>query len=97
MKKLSEAARKVWDYVTSMEGEHITASDIADGTGLGVKQVNGVITRGFNSADPENALLERVPAEVELPDGTHKAVKFIRKTELGMKFDPDVKTEADGE
>ena len=31
--------------------------------------------------------MERVPAEIELADGTHKAVKFIRLTEAGKAFD----------
>ena len=33
--------------------------------------------------------MERVPAEIELEDGTHKAVKFIRLTDAGRAFDPD--------
>ena len=31
----------------------------------------------------------RVPAEIELEDGTHKAVKFIQFTDAGRAFDPD--------
>ena len=33
--------------------------------------------------------MERIPAEVELSDGTHKAVKFIKLTAVGETFDPD--------
>jgi hypothetical protein len=33
--------------------------------------------------------MERIPAEIELDDGSHKAVKFIRLTEAGKSFDPD--------
>ena len=33
--------------------------------------------------------MERVPAEIELEDGTHKPVKLIRLTDEGRAFDPD--------
>jgi hypothetical protein len=33
--------------------------------------------------------MERIPAEVELEDGSHKAVKFIRLTDAGREFDPN--------
>ena len=31
----------------------------------------------------------RIPAEIELEDGTHKAVKILKLTEAGMAFDPN--------
>ena len=82
---LKENSRKVFDYVKSVNGAEITASDIAAATGLEVKSVNGIVT----SACQRKGLMERVPAEIELEDGTHKAVKFIKLTEEGSKFDPD--------
>ena len=33
--------------------------------------------------------MQRTPAEIQLEDGTHKAVKFISLTEDGKNFDPD--------
>lgn len=85
-KPLSENGRKVWDYMTSMEGENYTAADIADATGLGIKQVNGIITQAFW----KKGLAERVVAEIEDPNtGLHTAVKFIRKTDAGREWDPD--------
>lgn len=89
MAKLSENSRKVLDYVRSMRGRNITAADIADGTNLDTRQVNGIITSAFQ----KKGLMERKPAEIELEDGTHKAVKFIVETEAGMVYDPDAEEE----
>jgi hypothetical protein len=33
--------------------------------------------------------MERIPAEMENPDGTHKAIKLIKLTEAGKQLDPD--------
>lgn len=82
---LKENSRKVFDYVKSVNGEDITAADIAAATGLEVKSVNGIVTSAFQRKD----LMERIPAEIQLEDGTHKIVKFIRLTEDGKAFDPD--------
>jgi hypothetical protein len=82
---LKENSRKVFDYVKSVNGEDITAADIAAATGLEVKSVNGIVTSAFQ----RKGLMERIPAEIQLEDGTHKTVKFIRLTEDGKAFDPD--------
>ena len=39
--------------------------------------------------------MERIPAEIELEDGTHKPVKFIKLTEAGAAFDPDAEATAE--
>lgn len=85
MAKLSENSRSVFDYVKGVNGANITADDIAKATGLGVRQVNGIVTSAFQ----KKGIMERIPAEVELSDGTHKAVKFIKLTAVGETFDPD--------
>ena len=82
---LKENSRIVFDYVKANDGENFTAQDIADATGLGVKSVNGIVTSAFQ----RKGLMERIPAEIECEDGTHKTVKFIRLTEAGLAFDPD--------
>jgi hypothetical protein len=81
---LSTNARTVYDYVVSVGDKNITAADIAEGTGLAPKTVNGVITMAFQ----KKGLMERVPATVEI-DGEQKAVKFIKLTAEGKAFDPD--------
>ena len=82
---LKENSRKVLDYVKANDGTNMTAADIAAGTGLEVKQVNGIVTSAFQ----KKGLMKRTPAEIQLEDGTHKAVKFISLTEEGKSFDPD--------
>ena len=82
---LKENSRKVLEYVSAHDVENMTAADIAEGTGLEVKSVNGIVTSAFQ----KKGLMERIPAEIELEDGSHKAVKFIRLTDEGRNFDPD--------
>lgn len=91
MAVLKENSRKVFDYVKSVNGENITAADIATVTGLEVRQVNGIVTSAFQ----RKGLMERIPAEIELEDGTHKPVKFIKLTEAGAAFDPDAEATAE--
>lgn len=67
------------------DGENFTAADIAEATGLEVKQVNGIVTSAFQ----RKGWMERIPAEIELEDGSHKAVKFIKLTAEGKKIDPN--------
>jgi DNA-binding MarR family transcriptional regulator len=79
----------VFNYVKEHDGEDFTAADIAAATGLEKKSVDGIVTSAFQ----KKGLMVRIPAEVELEDGTHKPVKLIRLTDEGHAFDPD-KTEA---
>jgi DNA-binding MarR family transcriptional regulator len=75
----------VFNYVKEHDGENFTAADIAAATGLEVKSVNGIVT----SALQKKNLMERIPAEIQLEDGTHKPVKLIRLTDEGRAFNPD--------
>lgn len=86
---LKENSRKVLEFVKANDGKDITAADIAEGTGLDVRVVNGIVTSAFQRKN----YMERIPAEIELSDGSHKAVKFIRLTEDGKAFDPDAEVE----
>ena len=83
MAKFSENSITVYDYVKDHDNEDLTAQDIADGTGLSVKSVNGIVTSAFQ----RRGLMERIPAEIELEDGTHKPVKIIKLTAEGKKID----------
>lgn len=85
MAALSENSRTVFEYVKAHDGENFTAADISDATGINVKSVNGIVTSAFQ----RKTLMERIPAEIKLEDGSHKAVKFIRLTDKGREFDPD--------
>jgi hypothetical protein len=82
---LKENSKIVFNYVKDNHGDNFTAQDIADATGLPVKSVNGIVTSAFQ----RKGLMERIPAEIECEDGTHKTVKFIRLTDAGLDFDPN--------
>ena len=103
MGKFSENAIKVKEYVTAHESEHITAAMIAEGTGLGVKSVNAILTAAFTNHKEETGeeidgkkvkevkpLMVRVPGELEITeDGKtrHEQVKFIEFTDYGREYD----------
>ena len=88
---LKPNSRTVYEFVKANDGKNITAADIAEGTGLDTKQVNGIVTSAFQ----RKGLMERVPAEVELEDGSHKAVKLIKLTAAGEAFDPEAEEDAE--
>ena len=90
MAKLKENSLKVLNYVREHDGEKFTAADIADGTGLAVKSVNGIVTSAFQ----RKGLMERVPAQVEI-DGKYRDVKFIRLTDEGKNFDENAVSDED--
>lgn len=69
----------VYNYVLDHDGEDFTATDIAEATGLSVKQVNGIITSAFQ----KKGLMVR--EEVNIPGGK---VKYIRMTDEGKNIDP---------
>lgn len=81
----------VFNYVKEHDGEEFTAADIAKATGINVKSVNGIVTAAFQN----KGLMERIPAEVELEDGTSKTIKFISLTDAGRVFDPEAPEDAE--
>lgn len=92
--KLKENSKLVYDYVKAHEDDDITANDIADATGLTSRQVNGIITMAFQrhkeEVDGEKVevpLMERIPAEMEQEDGSHKPIKLIRLTNEGREIE----------
>lgn len=87
MAKMKANTLAVFNYLKEHDGEEITAAQIAEDLNLDVKVVNGCITRGL--ATETKGLAVRIPGEIELEDGTHKAVKFIELTAKGKSFDPD--------
>ena len=86
---MKENSKSVLLYLKSVNGSDVTAADVADALGLEKRQVDGI----FTSAIQRKGLGVRVPAEIELGDGTHRAVKFLRLTDAGMEFDPDATEE----
>ena len=89
MAKMKENSRKVLEYLKANNGKDLTSADVAEALGLEKRSVDGI----FTSAIQRKGLGVRTPAEIELEDGTHKAVKFLSLTEAGMAFDPDADAE----
>ena len=73
----------VFEYLQSIGDANVTSGDVAEAVGLEKRQVDGI----FTSAIQRKGYGIRVPAEVELPDGSHKAVKFLKLTEAGLALD----------
>jgi hypothetical protein len=81
--------KAVIDYLQGIGDANVTAADVADALGLEKRQVDGI----FTSALQRKSLGVRVPAEIELGDGTHKQVKFLKLTEAGMAIDTNAPDE----
>lgn len=82
---MSENSKKVLNYLKENKDVDLTAADVAAALGLEKRSVDGA----FTSAIQRKGYGIRVPAEVELEDGTHKAIKLLKLTDVGMAFDPD--------
>lgn len=89
MAKMKENSRKVFEYLKANNGTDMTAADVAAALDLEKRSVDGI----FTSAIQRKGLGVRTPAEIELEDGTHKAVKLLSLTPAGMAFDPDAEEE----
>lgn len=87
---MSDNSKKVLNYMKEVNGADVTAADVAAALGLEKRQVDGI----FTSAIQRKGYGVRIPAEVELEDGSHKPVKFLKLTDAGMAFDPDAVVEA---
>ena len=88
---MKENSKKVLNYLKEVRGENVTSTDVAAALGLEKRSVDGI----FTSAIQRKGLGVRTPAEIELDDGTHKAVKFLSLTPAGMEFDPDATEDAE--
>lgn len=84
MAKLSENAKVVMRRLQELEGADVTVHDLSEDIGLPVNSITGI----FNSF-VKKGLGERVVAEVELEDGSHKKVKFLKLTDAGLALDVD--------
>ena len=82
---MKENSKKVLNYLKEVNGQQVTAADVAEALGLEKRSGDGI----FTSAIQRKGLGVRTPAEIELDDGTHKAVKFLSLTAEGMNFAPD--------
>lgn len=82
---MKQNSKMVLNYLKEVNGTNVTAADVAEALGLEKRQVDGI----FTSAIQRKGLGTRIPAEIELEDGSHKAIKLLTLTDAGMSFDPD--------
>ena len=82
---MKENSKKVLEYLKEINGENVTAADVAEALGIPKKSVDGI----FTAAIQRKGYGVRVPSEIELEDGTHKAVKSWKLTKAGRQLDPD--------
>ena len=86
---MKENSKKVLEYLKSVNGQDVTAADVAETLGLGKQSINGI----FTSAIQRKGFGFREEAEIELEDGTHQKVKYLRLTDEGMAVDLDADAE----
>jgi len=86
---MKENSKRVLEYLKRVHGQNVTAADVAEALHIEKKSVEG----SFTSAIQRKGLGVRVPAEIELEDGSHKQVKFLTLTDAGLNFDPDASEE----
>ena len=68
MAVMKENTKKVFEFLRTVNGQNVTAADVAEALGLEKRSVDGI----FTSAIQKKGYGIRVPAEVEMEDGTHK-------------------------
>ena len=81
---MKENTKAIFMYLKEHNGEQITAQEIADALGLGVKSVIGSV----NSFVKKTWAVRSEPVKVEI-NGEKKDVKFISLTDEGLAVDPD--------
>lgn len=84
---MSENSVKVFKYLQAHNDEGLTAYEIADATGLNVKQVNGAFTGAIQRKDLGYRTEEKV--KIELEDGSAVEAKQLFLNEVGMATDVD--------
>lgn len=81
---MKENTKTVITYLQGLADDvNVTAQDVATALDMEKRSVDGI----FTSAIQRKGFGVRVPAEVELEDGTHKAVKFLKLTAAGRELD----------
>lgn len=81
---MKENTKRVITYLQGLKMDtDVTSADVADALDMEKRSVDGV----FTSAIQRKGLGSRVEAEIELEDGSHKKVKFLKLNDEGMKID----------
>lgn len=87
---MKENTKTVITYLQGLaEDVNVTAQDVATALDMEKRSVDGI----FTSAVQRKGYGVRIPAEIELEDGTHKPVKFLKLTEAGRALDVNAEDE----
>lgn len=87
---MKENSARILNYLKENTDKNLVAADVAEALELGVKQVDG----SFTSAIQRKGYGYREEAEIELEDGKHKTIKYLRLTDAGLALDPYASEEA---
>lgn len=82
---MKELSKKMFKYLQAHNNEDLTSADVGEALGLPKNKIDGAFTASVQN----RKLGTRVPAEVELADGTHKPIKLLKLNDAGMAFDVD--------
>ena len=85
MATMKPNTKAVFAYLQEVHGQNVTSADVAEALDLPKRSVDGSFTAGIQ----KKGYGIRVPAEIELADGTHQQVKFLQLTPEGMALDLD--------
>lgn len=77
--------KAVIKYLQGLGNKDVTAADVAEALDLPKKSVDGVFTMAIQKKD----LGFRQEAEIEVEEGKHKTVKFLKLNDAGMALDVD--------
>lgn len=84
MAAMKDTTKNMITYLQGLAPDaNVTAKDVADALGMSVQSVNGT----FTAAVRNKGYGERVEAEIELDDGSHQKVKFLKLNAEGRALD----------
>ena len=82
---MKESTKTIIKFLQANADKDMTAADVAEALGLEKKSVDGT----FTAALQRKGYGFREEAEVEVEDGKHATVKFLKLTEAGVNYDVD--------
>lgn len=89
---MKESTKNVITYLQGLDASaDVTAADVAAALGMEKRAVDGAFTSGLQRKN----LGYRVDAEIELEDGSHQKVKFLKLNDEGRALNVDAVIDAD--
>lgn len=85
---MTDNARKVFDYLKTNYGKHITAQAMARDLGISINAVTGSVN-GLCRDTKHPAYAVRKEVEIVEEDGKTSIIKYISLTDEGLAFNPD--------